>query len=66
MPGTLDLVDIISNRRRKGYLHEALALACQEMTGCDDVEPDVARGARLAAEAETLVRAEDLSLCLDF
>lgn len=55
MRGKWDLVDLINNRCSKRYLHEALSLAYQEMTGCDDVEPQEIRDERLAAEADLLI-----------
>ncbi len=66
MPRTPDLVDILNNRCRKSYLHEALTLAYQEISGCGDVEPEFLQMRRLATEAELLIYGEESLLNLEY
>lgn len=66
MSRTPDLVEIINSRRRKSYLAEALAFTCQEMAGCEDVEPEFSRMRRLSIEAEALMTSEDSPSQLEF
>ena len=58
MKNTLDLVDVITNRRSKTYLNEALAFAYQEMTGRTDDEIEMRQMQQRRYRLESLLQTD--------